>query len=181
MTVYIYIYINIIKWKQQEQFFPSYTSIIRNNAKCLYHLDTARLVSQVKLKVCRWFHHSSGSCGLDGMALTCSFLNWWSCLVGRSRTYLKDWLISWGNSRDCHITMPLSLKTMEVQIKGDQWNTRFRTEQVYWSGSGGFETGFCSEAVAGKTVVCSVTCCSLKFSELFTSSMVDEAMPGKFM
>ena len=24
------------------------------------------------------------------------------------------------NNRDCHITMPLSLKTMEVQIKGDQ-------------------------------------------------------------
>ena len=49
--------------------------------------------------------------------------------------------------------MPLFLKTMEVQIKGDQWNTRFRTVQVYWSGSGGFETGFCSKAVAGKTVV----------------------------
>ena len=29
-------------------------------------------------------------------------------------------LISWENSRDCHITMPLSLKTMEEQIKGDQ-------------------------------------------------------------
>ena len=28
--------------------------------------------------------------------------------------------------------MPLSLKTMEVQIKGDQWNKRFRTVQVYW-------------------------------------------------
>ena len=27
--------------------------------------------------------------------------------------------------------MPLSLKTMEVQIKGDQWNKRFRTVQVY--------------------------------------------------
>ena len=29
--------------------------------------------------------------------------------------------------------MPLSLKTMEVQIQGDQWNKRFRTVQVYWS------------------------------------------------
>ena len=27
--------------------------------------------------------------------------------------------------------MPLSLKTMEVQIKGDQWNKRFRMVQVY--------------------------------------------------
>ena len=41
-------------------------------------------------------------------------------------------LISWENNRDCHITMPLSLKTMEVQIKEDQWNKRFRTVQVYW-------------------------------------------------
>ena len=29
-------------------------------------------------------------------------------------------LISWKNNRDCHITILLSLKTMEVQIKGDQ-------------------------------------------------------------
>ena len=27
-------------------------------------------------------------------------------------------LISWENNGDCHITMPLSLKTIEVQIKG---------------------------------------------------------------
>ena len=42
-------------------------------------------------------------------------------------------LISWENNRDCHITMPLSLKTMEVQIKGDQSNKRFRMVQVYWN------------------------------------------------
>ena len=53
--------------------------------------------------------------------------------IGQSCTYLKDcfWL-AWENSRDCHITMPLSLKTMEVQIKGDHWNKRFITVQVYW-------------------------------------------------
>ena len=28
-------------------------------------------------------------------------------------------LVSWENNRDCHISMRLSLKTMEVQIKGD--------------------------------------------------------------
>ena len=28
--------------------------------------------------------------------------------------------------------MPLSLKTMEVQIQGDQWNKRFKTVLVYW-------------------------------------------------
>ena len=27
--------------------------------------------------------------------------------------------------------MPLSLKTMEGQIKGNQWNKRFRTVRVY--------------------------------------------------
>ena len=42
-------------------------------------------------------------------------------------------LISWENNRDCHVTMSLSLKIMEVQIKGDQWNKRFRTVQVYSS------------------------------------------------
>ena len=42
--------------------------------------------------------------------------------------------INWENNRDCHITMPLSLKKMEVQIKGDQWNKRFTTVQVYWDG-----------------------------------------------
>ena len=41
-------------------------------------------------------------------------------------------LIGWENNRDCHITMSLSLKTMEVQIKRDQWNKRYRTVQVYW-------------------------------------------------
>ena len=41
-------------------------------------------------------------------------------------------LVSWENNRDCHISMRLSLKTMEVQIKGDHWNKRFRTVQVYW-------------------------------------------------
>ena len=40
-------------------------------------------------------------------------------------------LISWENNRDCHKAMPLSLKTMEVQIKRDQRNKRFRTVQVY--------------------------------------------------
>ena len=44
-------------------------------------------------------------------------------------------LITWENNRDCHITMPLSMKTMEVQIKGDQWNKRFKTVQVYWTWS----------------------------------------------
>ena len=52
---------------------------------------------------------------------------------GRSRTYLEDclWLAGKTN-RDCHITMLLSLKTMEVQIKRGLWNKRFRTVQVYW-------------------------------------------------
>ena len=51
----------------------------------------------------------------------------------------RIFLISWENHRDCHITMPLSLKTMEVQIKGDQGNKRFRDCAIItW---GGWETG----------------------------------------
>ena len=41
-------------------------------------------------------------------------------------------VISWENNRDCLWTILLSLKTMEVQIKGSLWNKRFRTVQVYW-------------------------------------------------
>ena len=39
--------------------------------------------------------------------------------------------ITWENNRDCHIRIPLSLKTVEMQMKGDQWNQRFRMVQVY--------------------------------------------------
>ena len=46
-------------------------------------------------------------------------------------------LISWENNRDCHLTMPLSLQTMEVQIKGDPWNKRFRDCAIItWRGVG---------------------------------------------
>ena len=49
-------------------------------------------------------------------------------------------LISWKNNRDCQITMSLSLKTMEVQIKGDRWNKRFRDcAMITWRG--GWEMG----------------------------------------
>ena len=52
-------------------------------------------------------------------------------LLGQ-QNFERLFVISWENNRDCHITMPLSLKTMEVQIKGNQWNKRFRAVQVYW-------------------------------------------------
>ena len=32
--------------------------------------------------------------------------------------------------------MPLSLKTMEVQIEGDKWKKGFRTVQLYWESGG---------------------------------------------
>ena len=35
-----------------------------------------------------------------------------------SHLFARLFVISWENSRDCHITMPLSLKTMKVYIKG---------------------------------------------------------------
>ena len=33
------------------------------------------------------------------------------------------------------------MKTMEVQIKGDKWNKRFRTVQLYWESGGKKERG----------------------------------------
>ena len=39
-------------------------------------------------------------------------------------------VIGWENKKDCDKTIPLSLKTIEVQVKGDQWNNKFRTVQV---------------------------------------------------
>ena len=44
--------------------------------------------------------------------------------------------ISWENNGDCHITMPLSLKTIEVQIKGtteirEVYNTYVANFQLY--------------------------------------------------
>ena len=53
-------------------------------------------------------------------------------LLGQ-QNFERLFLISWENNRDCHITTPLSLKTMEVQIKVDQWNKGFKTVQVYWT------------------------------------------------
>ena len=52
--------------------------------------------------------------------------------TGDTAPIWKIVFISWENNRDCHITMPLSLKTVEVQIKVDHWNKRFRTVQVCW-------------------------------------------------
>ena len=49
-------------------------------------------------------------------------------MYGRSASIWNivcDWLGK--QLRDCDITMRLSMKTMEVQIKGEQWNKRFRT------------------------------------------------------
>ena len=46
-------------------------------------------------------------------------------LLGK-QNFERLFVISWENNRDCHITTPLSLKTMEAQIKGDQRNKRFR-------------------------------------------------------
>ena len=40
-------------------------------------------------------------------------------------------LISWENNRDCHITMPLSLKIMEVQIKEEIRGSEWRGSKVW--------------------------------------------------
>ena len=40
-------------------------------------------------------------------------------LPGDLHLFERMFVIGWENNMDCDITMPLSLKTMEVQIKGD--------------------------------------------------------------
>ena len=42
------------------------------------------------------------------------------CCGGDLHLLERLFVIGWENNRDCDITMPISLKTMEVQIKGDQ-------------------------------------------------------------
>ena len=41
-------------------------------------------------------------------------------LLGDVHLFERLFVIGWENNRDCDIIMPLSLKTMEGQIKGDQ-------------------------------------------------------------
>ena len=43
-----------------------------------------------------------------------------SKIRGDLHLFERLFVIRWENNRDCDITMPLSLKTMEVQIKRDQ-------------------------------------------------------------
>ena len=50
--------------------------------------------------------------------------------LGSQYLFTLHQMIVWKTNRDCDITTPLSLETIEVQIKGDQWNKRFRTVQV---------------------------------------------------
>ena len=50
---------------------------------------------------------------------------------GIPHLFERLFLFIWENNRDCHITVPLSLKTMEMQIERDQWNKRFRTVKFY--------------------------------------------------
>ena len=76
--------------------------------------------------LCRWYKHRITMREID-FANHRKVIYPMPFLVGRSPPI---WKIGRGNNRDCDITMPPSLKTMEVQIKGDQRNKRFRTVQV---------------------------------------------------
>ena len=60
--------------------------------------------------------------------------------------------------------LPLSLKTMEVQIKGDQWNKRFRTVQVYWKNLAGYASQNIVTTVT-LTSRCFISPCSCPFDK----------------
>ena len=67
--------------------------------------------------------------------------------------FQRLFLISWENRRDCHITMPLCLKTVEVQIKGGHWNKRFRTVQFYWKFKAIWKMSFLTNEPAKKAEI----------------------------
>ena len=70
-----------------------------------------------------------------------------------SHLFQRLFLINWENRRDCHITMPLSLKTVEVQIKGGHWNKRFRTVQFYWKFKAIWKMSFLTNEPAKKAEI----------------------------
>ena len=66
----------------------------------------------------------SSKSSVDTIDISCIF-KWMSvflleCSDFWVAKFRKIVFVSWENNRDCHITTSLSLKTMEVQIKGDQ-------------------------------------------------------------
>lgn len=83
--------------------------------------------------------HSAVECTFGPTKNSAQKINKWFDMYGRSASIWNivcDWLGK--QLRDCDITMRLSMKTMEVQIKGEQWNKRFRT--VNREGGGGICT-----------------------------------------
>ena len=54
------------------------------------------------------------------MIITLRFSGVVALLPGDLHLFARMFVIGWENNRDCDITMPQSLKTMEGQIKGDQ-------------------------------------------------------------
>ena len=86
-------------------------------------------VTRYATSVVRLFYTKSNLCLFKKLNYDTIFSSFWAIPLLFERLFF----ISFENNRDCHITMPLSLETMEVQIKGDQWNKRFRTVQVYCS------------------------------------------------
>lgn len=84
--------------------------------------------------------HSAVECTFGPTKNSAQKIKKWFDMYGRSASIWNivcDWLGK--QLRDCDITMRLSMKTMEVQIKGEQWNKRFRT--VNREGGGG---GICT-------------------------------------
>lgn len=83
--------------------------------------------------------HSAVECTFGPTKNSAQKIKKWFDMYGRSASIWNivcDWLGK--QLRDCDITMRLSMKTMEVQIKGEQWNKRFRTVNREGGGGGGY-------------------------------------------
>ena len=82
--------------------------------------------------------HSAVECTFGPTKNSAQKIKNWFDMYGRSASIWNivcDWLGK--QLRDCDITMRLSMKTMEFQIKGEQWNKRFR-QSTGKGGGGGY-------------------------------------------
>ena len=78
--------------------------------------DEETVLRDMQLLWCAYFIQRVTCACLKKLNYDTIFPSFWAIPLLFERLFL----ISWENNRDCHITMPLSLETMEVQIKGDQ-------------------------------------------------------------
>ena len=124
------------------------------NRPIILNLDAGRFLFQQRYYLCENVYYSGTSITKSSVKRTIFFS---TPVIVKFRViphlFQRLFLISWENRRDCHITMPLSLKTVEVQIKRGHWNKRFRTVQVYWKFKAIWKMSFLTNEPATKAEI----------------------------